>query len=397
MVFHLPPCPPSYGAVKRSFHLLEETIKHHEVSVLSFGNQKDLQLFTDSFGTVCKQIVFVDSPPRWLRRLTLFGLLIRGKSSLCLLHSRQLQKALDAFLKQQSFDVLHFTTSILALHRVPEGTPLIGDMQNIEYDNIYRACKETTTFFRKLYYGIEYRLAKPTELRLAKRFDALLATSKRDLEMLHQEVPNANIHLIPNGVDLEYFSPREETADRKTMVFTGLMNYYPNDHGILWFLDEIFPHILTLEPEARIVIVGANPSKNLLRRASKSIIITGYVDDVRPYIARSEVYVIPLRIGGGTRLKALEAMAMKKPIVSTRLGCEGIDLRHEESVLFADEPKEFARMVIRMFGDAALRARLTKNAYDRAVTQHGWQAIGKDLEHVHQSLVAGHGSQGNRQ
>jgi glycosyltransferase involved in cell wall biosynthesis len=168
------------------------------------------------------------------------------------------------------------------------------------------------------------------------------------------------------------------------------MNYYPNHHGLLWFLDEVFPQILDGVPDARIFVVGANPSKSIMKRATENIIITGYVDDVRPYVARAQVFVIPLLIGGGTRLKALEAMAMKRPIVSTTLGCEGIHLKHGESVLFGDTPKDFADAVIRMFGDAGLRSKLVESAYANVVAHYSWDAIGKNLEHVHQAIVNAH-------
>ncbi|MCZ6775883.1 MAG: glycosyltransferase, partial [Ignavibacteria bacterium] len=164
------------------------------------------------------------------------------------------------------------------------------------------------------------------------------------------------------------------------MAFTGLMNYYPNDHGALYFLDKIFPLILSSVPGARIFIVGAKPSRRLQRRVSKNVIITSFVEDVRPFVARAQIAVIPILIGEGTRLKALELMAMKKPIVSTTIRCEGINLTHEESALFADTAEDFAKAVVRLFDDASLRARLAQKAYANVVEQYGWDAIGRKLD-----------------
>jgi glycosyltransferase involved in cell wall biosynthesis len=204
---------------------------------------------------------------------------------------------------------------------------------------------------------------------------------------MKRELPETKFRVIPNGVDLGFFSPSPPSPEKNTMVFTGAMNYYPNNHGILFFLDEIFPRILTRTPDARIFVVGSSPSKRLMKRASQNVIISGFVDDVRPYIARANVCVIPLLIGGGTRLKALEAMAMKRPIVSTTLGCEGIHLKHEESALFADTPEEFATAVVRLFGDSDLRSKLAENAYASVTAHYDWSAIGEQLESVHQSLA----------
>lgn len=386
MAFHLPSYPANYGATKRNFHLFEETAKRNDVSILSYGTPEDERIFREAFGSLCRHIVFVPPKTRWLRRVNLLLLLITGKSSFFIMKSRRFQNALDALVKEEPFDILHLPL-VLAVHRLPSGFRIIGDMQNVEYDNFYRSYKETKGFLRKLYYGREYRLAKVAEIVLARKFDALLATSERDIDIFLKEFPDARMNLIPNGVDLKFFSVRDETPESGSIVFTGLMNYYPNTHGVLWLLDEVFPLILDKMPNARVFIVGANPSKSILERSAKNVVITGYVDDVRPYVARAEVFVIPLHIGGGTRLKALEAMAMKRPIVSTTLGGEGIHLKHEESALFGDTPQEFAGSVVRMLGDAGLRTRLVEKAYTNVVTHYGWQGIGNKLERVHQSLA----------
>jgi glycosyltransferase involved in cell wall biosynthesis len=152
--------------------------------------------------------------------------------------------------------------------------------------------------------------------------------------------------------------------------------------------------ILKKEPNAVIYVVGAYPPKMLQRRASSNIIVTGWVDDIRPYFARGQLFVIPLLVGGGIRGKALEAMAMKRPIVTTSLGCEGINLKHEESALFADEPKAFAEAVVRAFHDASLRRKLTEQAYKNVVEGYSWEANGLMLEELYQSLRQAHGSNG---
>jgi glycosyltransferase involved in cell wall biosynthesis len=155
---------------------------------------------------------------------------------------------------------------------------------------------------------------------------------------------------------------------------------------MLYFLDEIFLLILKEIPDLKLYIIGSRPPKKLQQRASENVIITGFVDDVRPYVARASVYVVPLRMGGGTRLKVLEAMAMKKPIVTTSIGCEGIDVRHDESVLIADDPMTFARQVIELLRSQALRQRLVRNGYDVARTCYDWNTIGNRVEEAYATL-----------
>ena len=171
------------------------------------------------------------------------------------------------------------------------------------------------------------------------------------------------------------------------MVFTGIMNYMPNNQGVLHFLDNILPLIQQKVPDAKIYIVGDKPSGAVLERASENIIITGWVDDVRSYITQAQVYVIPLLNGGGTRLKALEAAAMKKPIVSTTIGCEGISLENKKSVLFADTPEEFAGAVIKLFNDPLYRDQLAENANKVISEFYGWSSIGKELNDLFESVL----------
>ena len=193
--------------------------------------------------------------------------------------------------------------------------------------------------------------------------------------------------VIQNGVDLSFLEPQLVEPEPKTMVFTGKMSHYPNIHGISYFLDEVFPRILSEEPSARLYVVGAYPSREMLRRASDRVIVTGFVEDVRPYMARGEVYIIPLLIGGGIRGKALEAMAMKKPIVSTSIGCEGINLKHEDSALFADAPEDFAAAVLRLFKDKALCTKLGQKAYENVVEGYNWKAKGEEIDRLYQTVV----------
>jgi glycosyltransferase involved in cell wall biosynthesis len=226
------------------------------------------------------------------------------------------------------------------------------------------------------------------ELAACSGGDALLTTSDRDKEVFAQDLPAQSIHVIPNGVDLDYFAPPPVEPTPNSLVFCGLMNWVPNDEGMTFFLDRVFPLIQREVPEATLTIVGSGASKALQRRATDRITVTGYVEDVRPYVARGQVYVIPLLVGGGTRLKVLEAMAMRKPIVTTSVGCEGIDLVQGESALFSDTPEGLAEAVVRLFRDPALRARLADRAAALAAAQYGWSSIGDRLDAVARQVVA---------
>ena len=186
---------------------------------------------------------------------------------------------------------------------------------------------------------------------------------------------------------MSYFIPSDLSPEPASLVFTGMMAYVPNSDGMLYFLDEIFPLIQKSVPHAKIYIVGNNPPRALQQRASESVIVTGFVDDVRPYVWRSSVYVVPLRMGGGTRLKVLEAMAMKKPIVTTAIGCEGIDLRNGESALVLDQPQMFASAVVELLGSPSLRERLTTNGYELVRSRYQWDMIVREADRIYHSLL----------
>jgi glycosyltransferase involved in cell wall biosynthesis len=186
-------------------------------------------------------------------------------------------------------------------------------------------------------------------------------------------------------MDGDYFTPRPDIEpEPHSLVFTGMMAYPPNHDGITWFLDEVMPLIEAKVPQAKLYVVGKNPPAAITRRASERVVVTGTVPDVRPFVWRSSVYVVPLRMGGGTRLKVAEALAMKKPMVSTRIGCEGIDLKDGENVLMADSPQQFADAVVRLLGDVRLRKVLAENGHKVAKQKYDWNVIGETLEEIYQ-------------
>jgi glycosyltransferase involved in cell wall biosynthesis len=198
-------------------------------------------------------------------------------------------------------------------------------------------------------------------------------------------LPDLAVAVVPNGVDLEFYRPGIvpplTDAGTHALVFTGKMDYRPNVDAVLWFADAVLPLILAQAPDTRFYVVGQQPHERLARLAEQpGIMLTGRVPDTRPYIAAAGVYIVPLRIGGGTRLKVLEAMAMGQAIVSTRLGCDGFDFTDSHEVRFADEPAAFAEAVLELFRDRSRAAALGQTARAFVETHYGWDAIVPRLE-----------------
>jgi polysaccharide biosynthesis protein PslH len=389
MAFHTLTYPPEAGVTKRTYHLLEEMARRHEVTVLSLGTPDQEARIRKQIGDRCREVVFVNGRvPRWVNLLKRIQLAVLGQSLLRHSFTSKLQDAFDDLFRRERFDLVILSAPVLSYYRRAAGVPCITDTHNVEYDMWHRFYLQARGVVARAYYWYQYRLLRGDELAACGEGDALLTTSERDKSVFAKDLPDQAIHVVPNGVDLDYFAPPPVEPDQKSMVFCGLMNYSPNDEGMTFFLDRVLPLIHREVPEATLTIVGSGVSRSIQRRATDRITVTGYVPDVRPYVARGQVYVIPLLVGGGTRLKALEAMAMRKAIVTTSVGCEGIDLVHEESALFADTPEGLAQAVIRLFREPDLRARLAERAAALAAAKYGWRSIGETLDAIARDVVA---------
>jgi glycosyltransferase involved in cell wall biosynthesis len=388
MLFPYAPLPPplDLAGTKRNLPFFLELARRHEVSVLSFGTPAEEAMFRQSYGHLCGDVRFVNRKrPRLFSALQLLWLLVRGRSPFRMLYRSSMQQAINELTAARQFDVIHCCVQMFGYFKFPAGVPVTSDTHEVTYDLLRRTAERMRPGFSRSYRYLCYRLGKPEEIRLCRKFDLLIATTGRDLSVFRENLPAQNMTVIQNGAGATFFEDLAIAPEPFTLTFTGLFTHLPNLQGVLWFLDDVFPQILRLAPAARIYIVGKSPPRELLARASENVIVTGFVDDVRPYIARAQVFVIPLLAGGGIRGKALEVMAMKRPIVTTTIGVEGILLRPEESALFADSAEAFARQVLRLFADGSVRAKLADKAFTIVVRDYTWVAKGQEL---HQALSA---------
>jgi len=239
---------------------------------------------------------------------------------------------------------------------------------------------------------VDHQLFGSWEEQAVKMFDGIVAVSALEQEWIQRHAPAVAVELIPNGVDVDYFSEAERCSSRGSAVFTGLMNYPPNIDACAWFCDAVLPHVARNHADVRFTIVGDKPTatvRGLTRTAG--VRVTGRVNDVRPYLAESSVVVIPLRSGGGTRLKILEAMAMGRPVVSTPQGAEGLDVVDGENILIAETPEEFAARVIAVLDSDDLARRLGTAGRHLAVSKYGWSRCLRRLDDLYAAAMAARG------
>ncbi len=212
----------------------------------------------------------------------------------------------------------------------------------------------------------------------------MIAVSEQDRENFCFLYGLDNIVTIPTGVDIEHFSPQDISTKPTSLVFVGSMDWLPNEDAVLYFASDILPILKKELSGIHLTVVGRNPSPRLKKRLNlvPEIHLTGWVDDVRPYIAKASIYIIPIRIGGGTRMKIYEAMAMGKAIISTSIGAEGLAVKDEENILLEDNPFEFSKKIIMLGKNQKMRAKLGEKA-STFVRQHcSWQQVGKVFEEI---------------
>ena len=282
---------------------------------------------------------------------------------------------------------------LFAAANVPTGgsVPVVLFEHNVEYMIWQRLCALETRPWRRALFEIEWRKLRAREADACREADLTIAVSEDDRRRLEALAPGIRAASIPTGVDTSYFIPdgRPECANR--LVFSGSMDWHPNEDAVIYFADAILPRIRAEIPDATLTVVGRNPTARLREAAARAAIdVTGTVDDVRPSIGEAAVYVVPLRAGGGTRLKIFEALAMAKPVISTTVGAEGLGLEDGRHFVAADDPDAFADSVIGLLRNPERRRALGQAGRDLVEAYYSWPTIAREFEERCEEVVALH-------
>ena len=303
-----------------------------------------------------------------------------------------MESAIKQLIQSQLFDVIHFEMLHTGqyLQAFPDlRVPTLLSLQNIDSSIWRRLARQTGNPLQKFVFWMQYRSFRRYERLMAEKFSACACVSEEDKNLLSDLCPEISIEVIPNGVDVESYQPDHSLTEESTLVYTGSMDWLPNEDAVLYFHEQLFPLIEAQIPRVKFYIVGQNPTERVKQLAQRNnVIVTGMVDDVKPYIAKASVYVVPLQIGGGTRLKILEALAMEKAVVSTTIGCEGLQLTPDKDILVADEPEKFAQLVIQLAQDEKFRRQLGKSGRKRVEEKYDWRSIGKHLNELYGRIIS---------
>jgi polysaccharide biosynthesis protein PslH len=403
---HLLPYPPKGGVQQRSYNLLREVSTRHEVVFLGFNQAAHLRTGAQieegihALQAFCK--VFKVLPIPCDRRfagkqaVAFASIFSRTPYSIAWLHSSAFYRVLDECIGACAPSVLYFDTISLAPYRQVASAaalPSILNHHNIESDMLTRRALSERNPVLSAYFRHEAARLRVYERDVCPTFDLNVTCSQLDSDRLMAIAPRTRTLEIPNGVDLDYFSPTPQPVPRKarSLVFAGRLNWYPNASAMRFFVQELWPLLKRRFPDISATIIGRAPDA-VLRRAARrdaALEVTGFVPDVRPYLERSEVYICPIFDGGGTKLKVLDAMAMGCAIVAHPIACEGINVAAEREVLLARTPQDFVREIARVFTDPVLAVRLRVNARATAVAQYSFKSIGARLASAFQTLSDG--------
>jgi len=388
------PFPPRQGTAIRNWGLIEHLARRHAVSLLSFV-EADQPAPAAELQAACRRVVTVPVPHR-SRAARLRTLLSSQPDMARRLWSPEFSAALADLVHSSTFDFIHIEGLELAPYlpalarSLPAagGPRLVYDAHNAEFLIQQRAFlndwRLPARWPAALYSTLQTPRIKKFEADTCRAAHLVTCVSAEDAAALRQLAPGLQPVIVPNGIDFDRYraaAPLPELQGALILAFTGKMDYRPNIDAAEWFIEAIWPRIRAARPEAQFFVVGQKPPERLRRlHGRQGVVVTGAVEDPRPYIAAAAVYVAPLRMGGGTRFKLLEAMALNRPIVSTTLGAEGFAVQSGRELLLADAPADFAAAVLRLLEAPAVAQALAQAGHAFAEASYDWNAIIPKLE-----------------
>ena len=392
---HRLPYPPNKGEKIRTFHQIQQLAKRHTIHLCSFVDDPDDLPYVAALRKHCAsvEVVFRSNAPTVF--LTAAAFLRRLPFSVLLFYRKAFANKVMKKLATERFDCVFVSSSSMAQYaRFAPDLPKVIDFIDVDCEK-WRLYAQYHSFPRAMIYRLEAERLARYEEQAAHGFDRCILVSEEERRVFQERVNGRPVSVISNGVDLDYFSPSGSAyrhASQPAIVFTGVMDYFPNIDAVRYFCQDVFPLVRNSAPEAQFYIVGRNPTREV--KALKNypnVIVTGTVPDVRPYLARATVCVAPLRIARGVQNKILESMAIGVPVVGTAESFKGIAATESDGIRIAKDPRSFAEHVVAFLRtDATLRGQIGRQARRYIEHYHRWEHQGAQLERLLHEVVWGH-------
>jgi glycosyltransferase involved in cell wall biosynthesis len=392
--------PPEDGRMLRTYNVLRGLAERHEVHLVCFEQhhgpdpRERRRVAEARLRELCRTVDVFEIPSKRSRRSFVWmgaaSLLSPTPFSSLAYDSRTAVERLRALSKDHRIDVVHVENTVLGAH--VSGVPARARVlmhHNVESDLFRQRASSDHLLIRSAFVWLESRKMQRFERRMGPRFGAHITCSVEDAARLDAIMGGARVCVVPNGVDLEHFNAASSPHDRPAnVVHVGGLNWTPNLQGAKWLVEQVWPLVHRSLPDATLILVGRMGEAPVSRwRSRPGVVCQGEVADVRPYFSAASVSVVPLHIGGGTRLKILNSWAMRTPVVSTTKGCQGLPGRHGENLLIADTAEAFADAVRRLLSTPSLRAALASAGRKLVEAEYGWDRIVDRTEEAYQRAL----------
>jgi len=393
------PYPANDGERIRVYNIIKN-MSHHDVTLVYRSMTPADKEGIHELNKYCKHVypAYIPSPNSGFQKLKWILPFVFSKYPIGLstVYFKEVQKIIQDSCEREDFDIIQIEHSSLTIYldflRIKNMPKTVLTMHNVDYVRNDRVIENLSFGVDKLYQIFNQMKFKQWEIESLKRYDHVIAMSEVDKQIMLNDAPELDVSIVPNGVDTKAVSFDVSTrlkSHNKKIVFVASMDSEANHDGAMYFIDHVFPLIKQESPDVELYVVGRSPRKELLNKSNDTgIIVTGMVDSVYDYYREAAVSIVPLRSGGGTRLKIFESMAIGVPVVSTTVGAEGINVSSGEDILLADNPENFASAVLELLKNDVLYAGIVKRARSRMLEEYDWGVIAKQHDLVYELLKA---------
>jgi glycosyltransferase involved in cell wall biosynthesis len=382
-ITNLFPFPLDDGATFKTYYTLRYLCRTFEITLVSFYRSKEELAFQKELGDFCGEVIGVPlKRSRWRDAGNVFLSFFSGKPFLIQRDfSRKMSETIAAVLRRGRFHLIYVDHLHMSQYvRAEEPTKKTLDEHNVEAEIARRYSQIERGWLRKGLAYADYQKLKTYEPRECRKYDQVFVVSPRDQGLLEASGVR-NVRCIPIGVDTQRLLPLPLNPGSKRIVFIGTMYWPPNIDAVTWFCKEILPLIKRSCPDCQFLIIGKNPPASVRKLCrDRNVIVQGYVEDPADFLRDCAAFIVPLRIGGGIRVKILNALAWGLPIVSTTVGAEGIAVTSGEHILIEDHPERFAAAVTRLLDDLPMREGLSKNGRQLAINVYDWEKVYVELD-----------------
>ena len=389
------PFPLISGDRIRVYNLIKNLSSNHEVSLLSLTRPDDSLIAIEHLSKYCQYIGLAElnkkSKIGYIPEIIRF-LLMRTPIELSFLSSKKMEEEIKTITRNNQFDVIQYEHSRMAFydkyvdkHQQAQRVIMFHNVIFVQSESIYKINENKLDRFRDRLFS---RQMKKWETDYSSRFDRCITVSKKDRQHLVSANPELKVDVVANGVDTDTLQPLPLEDKSPSLLFVGSMGYLPVANASIYFCNQILPLIKEKYPDITVWLVGREPTTEVKNLESKNIHVTGQVESVLEYYKKSTICIVPLKAGGGTRLKILEAMALGRPVVSTSIGCEGLNVIDNKHLLIADSPDDFSEKVISLIENDSLRQRIILEARKLVEKDYNWRKLTNRLESIYEDVIS---------